>query len=362
MKLRKAALCMLFLLASLAAAFAEPVQRRVTLKAVGGDTDATGFATIAMFPPGTRRGDQYVQVKVEKVAGNAVFTLIIDGAQVDTFTTTRGGTFEAIYEREPVGSHRLLPDFLQPVTNIKIIEVIDKDGQPVLRGDAAAIRREHIEQTFALTPTGVYPDADGQAEIEVQTENGTATRQTLEIEVEDLLPSTTFKVFLDGSELGGFTTDASGKATIVFSSDQRSGELPLPLFINLKDVTLIEIKDVSGQVVLTSASTPAGQTIALTSTGAISTAGGTAQLQTSADPALLLQVNGLTPRAVFVVKVDGKLAGSINTDSAGSGKLELAASTPSDCALPLPSSINPNLVKLVEVMNEAGQIVLSGMF
>src|SRR5262249_1513118 len=145
------------------------------------------------------------QVKVEKVAGNAAYTILVDGNMLDTLTSTPGGTFEAIYETDPKGSHKLLPDSLRPVTNIKKVEVNDKDGKPVLLGDFTAANGgggNDFEKEFKLNPTAAAPNAKGNAKAESDTE-GTTTKSKLEIEVENLLAATAYKVFSDGTELGG---------------------------------------------------------------------------------------------------------------------------------------------------------------
>jgi hypothetical protein len=342
----------------------KPTQKRVTLTPSGSDTDASGFAMI-MFNPNKKKSDQTFQVKVEKVAGSSSFTIVVDGNMIDTFTTTPGGTFEAIYETDPKGSHKLLPEILKPVTNIKIVEILDKDGKSVLKGDFTAANGggggNDFEKEFKLNPTSA-DHAKGKAKAEQDTE-GTTTSSKLEIEVENLNPSASYKVFANGTELGAFTTDAAGKAKVTFSSAPQTGELPLPTGFDVKTITLIEIKDSTGAVVLTSAQGSSNnQTITLTSTGTIASAAGNAEKRTTGDQGITIQVTGLTPFAVFLVKIDGKLAGAINTDSAGSGKLELAADAKGGCKAQLPASVTLSTAKLIEITNDTGGLVLNGMF
>ncbi len=102
---------------------------------------------------------------------------------------------------------------------------------------------------------------------------------------------------------------------------------------------------------------PAGSALALdrtgtlTSTGVIAGVTGSAGVDTARN-ALQVRVLGLTPSSVFLVRGDGKLAGAINTDATGVGALE---------ANPLPASTSAPSVKLVEVVNAAGTVVLTGM-
>jgi hypothetical protein len=367
----------------------QPMKKRVDLEAVGSDSDAKGFAEISSNP-NKKKSQQSLHIKVEKVDGNTDYTIVIDGNEIDTFKTTPGGTFQAIYETDAKGSHRELPEELDPVTDIKLIEIKVKDGDTVLEGDFDATDDGDddsdsdddsdgdddsdsdddddgdgdggaIEKNIKLNPTGVDADAKGEVEIEIETENGT-TKAELEIEVENLAATTPFKIFVDGSELGGFTTDATGRAKVIFSSNPQTGELPLPTGLDLNTAMLFEIKGADGMVVLTSATVapPTSNTLTLTSTGVVMNAAGQAILSTT-DNTFSVTVSSMTPATVFLVKVDGKLAGAINTDSAGAGKLDLAAS-PSSGKLQLPSSITLSTAKLVEISNETGAVVLTGMF
>jgi hypothetical protein len=113
----------------------------------------------------------------------------------------------------------------------------------------------------------------------------------------------------------------------------------------------------------------AGETqhsVSLTSTGSIPSAAGTATItekQTSkgVDRSLVVDVSGLGGLTVYVVKVDGKLAGALNTDPTGAARLELSTN-PKRCENSLPSTINLSTAKLIEVSDETGSVVLVGSF
>src|ERR1041384_6723223 len=69
----------------------KPTMTRFTLKPVGSDTDASGFAetTFRANKKGGGGGasEQSLHIKVEKVAGNSMFTITIDGNDIDSFTS-----------------------------------------------------------------------------------------------------------------------------------------------------------------------------------------------------------------------------------------------------------------------------------
>src|SRR5262245_29431729 len=81
----------------------KPVQKRVSLKPSGDDKDASGFVMI-MFNGNKKKSQETLQIKVEKVAGNSAYTILVDGNMLDTIMTNPGGTFEAIYETDAKGS------------------------------------------------------------------------------------------------------------------------------------------------------------------------------------------------------------------------------------------------------------------
>ncbi|MEW6732919.1 MAG: hypothetical protein AB1489_16455 [Acidobacteriota bacterium] len=233
----------------------KPINRVITLNAVGADSDASGFARI-FFKGGKKKDKQTFQVKVEKVDGSTTFTVVVDGTTLDTFTSTPGGTFEAIYETDPKGSHRLLPTSLTPVTKIKLIEIKKANGDVILSGSFAPPDDDdddddETEVEIKLVATGVDSDAKGEAEIEIEKENGTITKQELEVEVKNLAPSTSFKLFINGTEIAAFSTNSTGRGGIEFSNNPKGDELPLPTVIDpLTKVKLVEIRTVDGQIVL----------------------------------------------------------------------------------------------------------------
>ena len=103
------------------------------------------------------------------------------------------------------------------------------------------------------------------------------------------------------------------------------------------------------------------KTLTLTSTGVIVTAAGVADMTIGHEQSLDVAVSGLSPFAVYLVKADGKLVGALNTDETGT--VDGSWSTHSHGkVLSLPSSVTLSTSKLIEVTNDAGTLVLTGMF
>jgi hypothetical protein len=98
---------------------------------------------------------------------------------------------------------------------VRLVEVKDTAGQVVLSGSfGAAVRTASgMERTAVLAATGGSATAAGSAEIEV----GTASE--LDVDVDDLTPSTSYRLFIDEVEIAPFTTDAGGDAELEFGDD-----------------------------------------------------------------------------------------------------------------------------------------------
>ena len=101
-------------------------------------------------------------------------------------------------------------------------------------------------------------------------------------------------------------------------------------------------------------------TLTLTSSGVITTASGVAQVTIRRGESVEVSVSGLSPFAAYLVKADGKLVGALNTDETGT--VDSSWSTASHGkVLSLPSSVTLSTSKLIEVVNEVGTVLLSGI-
>jgi hypothetical protein len=357
----------------------KPVKTRITLTAVGSDTDATGFAQI--FFRENSLADQKIQVKIEKAARNAIFTIVVDGNILDTITTNNGGTFEAIYEQNPKGSHRLLPASFTPVTNLDIIEFRDSSGQAVVRGSfkntgpgpgtGVGCNRDKFESDGLLITTGTDPDAKGTFEIDIDRQSGTIQTQEFRIKVENLAPNTTYKIFANNTDIATFTTNGDGRAEIRFSSQPKGTELLIPpSFSPLTNITLIQIRDAAGTTTLLSGDPAAVLTtvkfesdVVLTGTSIDADARGTAEIDVRREAGALVQeliVKGtnLAPSSVFKIFAGGVEVATITTSSSGSFDITLRTQ-PSSGQQMLPAGVNLLNVTLIEVKNSTSQTVLA---
>src|SRR5438876_2924761 len=142
---------------------------RVVLKATNSNTNA-GFAEIFLKTK-KKRTDQSFHVQVNNIPANTTFSLMVDGKTIDTFTSTPGGTFEMLFANNSKASHQPLPASLNPVTNIKHVEIKATTGQTVA-GGAFGSDEGDMEREIALSSTGIIPNAKGEAKIEIEKDDG----------------------------------------------------------------------------------------------------------------------------------------------------------------------------------------------
>ena len=117
-----------------------------------------------------------------------------------------------------------LPQSLDNLAAVKLIEIRDAGGQTVLGGSFTieTKRNRDIEGAATLAPTGVDADAAGKAEIEVSAKRGGRVEKELEIEVRNLAPGASFNLFVDGQQVAGFATNPRGAAELELTNEPAS--------------------------------------------------------------------------------------------------------------------------------------------
>ena len=109
-----------------------------------------------------------------------------------------------------------LPPSVSDLQQAQVIEIKNDAGATVLKGtfDTKEDKSNEIERKTKLS--GV--SGKGSAEIEVSKKNGQVKDQELEVELERLLYSAPYKIFLDNKEVFAFSADKKGKASLKLSS------------------------------------------------------------------------------------------------------------------------------------------------
>ena len=93
------------------------------------------------------------------------------------------------------------------LTEAKYVEIRDGGNQVVLRGAFS---------NYKAPLANAGTNAKGLAEIEIG-KVGTNLKQEIEVDVENLPPSTSFKLVVDGKEVATFLTSSAGKRAMKFT-------------------------------------------------------------------------------------------------------------------------------------------------
>jgi hypothetical protein len=99
-------------------------------------------------------------------------------------------------------------------SNAANAEVRDAQGQVILSGPFAAVDEEDedIERKAALKPTGIDPDAAGEAEVEFAKAG--AAEQEIEFSIRNVQPGATFTFGIDGHDVATAKADSRGRAEV----------------------------------------------------------------------------------------------------------------------------------------------------
>jgi hypothetical protein len=142
-----------------------------------------------------------------------------------TYTTPVGALLVALAVTGCMTSRRaaqVTPGPAADFTSASQAEVRDAQGQVVLRGTFATVPEDDddVERKASLSPTGVDPDATGEAEVELSGA-GNGRVQEVEFAVRNVQPGAVFTLVIDGKVFATVTANAKGDA-------DHEREVPLP--------------------------------------------------------------------------------------------------------------------------------------
>ncbi|HVG18465.1 MAG TPA: S8 family serine peptidase [Blastocatellia bacterium] len=364
----------------------------IKLAPSGVESDARGEAQVVVAG-----AEQWFEVEAEALQPRAAYkvvvngNVIVDGAAANggNAVTSNFGAFKVEFATNPTDSRLPLPASLNPVKNIRQVEVRDAQNRVVLSNTFGAPQPGAgvaLEKEARLTSSG---RAKGRARAEVESQ-----REKLRVDAEDLAPGASYEIIADGMSLGSFAA-LSGGLRIEFTSDGSSGRA-LPA--SLRPVTRIqriELRDSTGQTVLQGTFQAGGDDFGgghgggddngggsggsggsggggsgggggeqeverearLNHTGADSDAEGKVKIKfRSSREELEIEAKRLDAGAQYTIIVDGFVLGTFTSD--GSGEFDLKLSTEDGS---LPSALRPvTNIRVVNIVNASGSTVLSG--
>jgi len=213
-------------------------------------------ARSASGPPSRAWANQRLTVTVSRLDTNTTYHLVAflgdsltATAVADLTTGRRGGKF-ILYVKNS-GAHPL-PDVLDPISNIRELDVVNGNGDIVLQADLTAPRSFSYLVKRAMDNTGFMASAGGRLQL-----SGTPRATKALVRASGLTPLTSYQLMVNGVSVRTKTSDRRGKLMI---TGPRTG---LPLVQDIRTVALVD--DTGANIIL--------MTTGLGIPGALSTSG-----------------------------------------------------------------------------------------
>lgn len=349
----------------------------IVLLPTGVEPTALGKAEVSVTS-----AEQKFEIEVEQLQPRATYKIVIDGnAIIDgassgdanrvKATASNFGAIKIEFSTSASSNDLPLPDALNPVTAIKLVEIRDTQNRVVLANTFGAPQPGgggEVEKEAKLTSSG---QAKGRARAEIETQ-----REKLRVEGEHLQSGVAYQIVADSVSLGSVVAQ-SGYFRVEFTSDNSSGRLLPPALRPVTKIQRIEVRDPSSQVVLQGTFQAGGDDFGggghddggggsggevkkeadLDSTGVDADAEGKVKTEASGSRETLeIEGEKLNSNARYTVVIDGFSLGALTTDDHGSFKLSLSSENNT-----LPSQVRPvSSIRRVEVFDSLGTLVLTG--
>ncbi len=227
----------------------------IALLPTGVEPAAVGKAEVEVIG-----AEQKFEIEAGQLLPRAAYKIVVDGKVIvdgasasdpngARATTTNFGTFKIEFKTTPSSNDLPLPAALNPVTNIKKVEVRDSQDRVVLSNTFGAPAPgggagQTVEKEATLNPTGVIPQANGKARAEVEPE-----REKLRVEADQLTSGVSYSIFADGVNIGSVTAQ-TGYLKVEYTSDGSSGSTLPQALRPVTNIKVIEIRNPAGQAVL----------------------------------------------------------------------------------------------------------------
>ena len=139
------------------------------------------------------------------------------------------------------------------MTRIRHVELRDSLDRVVLQGDFTADNSSpvggFVEREMRLAATGAMPQAAGSASVRIEALSDGTRREQLTVSAEGLMSDASYRVIVDGLNVGGAMV-RSGFLRVIMTSDGSIGQLLPPSLRPVINIKHIELQDAVGRIVL----------------------------------------------------------------------------------------------------------------
>lgn len=194
---------------------------------------------------------QEFTVEAHVLSVRTTYKLIVDGNNVGSEVAASLGSLRFAFVGEPGGAP--LPAGISPVGNIRHVELRDSLERVVLEGSFNADNSNpaagFFEREARLVATGILAQAAGNASIRIEALLAGGRRERLSLSAEGLVSESSYRVIVDGTNVGGATV-RSGYFRVTLTSDGSTGQFLPPSLRPVTNIRHIEVQDASARPVL----------------------------------------------------------------------------------------------------------------
>ena len=219
----------------------------------GFNTALTNNGSVDSDARGTVRGNlnrrgvtdsQRLSIAVSKLDASTAYHLVAflgndaSSTAVADFTTDAHGSASVAYVKSATPGAHPLPDAVDPISNVRELDVVNTTGDTVLQADITDANSFSYSVHRPMDNTGFLPGAGGSLVL-----SGSPHATRVAVAAVGLTPHTSYQLLANGTSLATKTSDAHGKLSI---AGPRTG-VPLVL-----DVRTVELADGIANVILSS--------------------------------------------------------------------------------------------------------------
>ena len=206
-----------------------------------GVADASGKVNVTLSRQGNA-DTQKLDFSVARLQPNTTYLWSVfigddtHATDMAEFTTDRKGSFGITYVEKDGEQVQPPFDVLDPMCDIRELDIVNENMQTVLQADLSDPDRGHYVVKLSMNNTGLLPTANGYLQIKAN-QNSTGFR----LQASGLTPNANYNLTINGIALQAFASDRSGKLNLTSLPTNSPA---------LLDIQVVALTDVSGTNVI----------------------------------------------------------------------------------------------------------------
>jgi hypothetical protein len=183
-----------------------------------GTVGASGKVNVTMTRQGNANNQQ-LMISTSDLNPNTAYVLTAylgddtNATNIADFTTDKKGAFKVTYveksQGKPNSKMEPLPDALDPMCNVRELDIVDGNTNTVLRADLTNPDKGQYLVKLSMNNTGFLPAAAGNLLVKADADS-----TQFRLQASRLTPSTDYSLVINNNVVQVFTSDTAGKLTL----------------------------------------------------------------------------------------------------------------------------------------------------